>query len=293
MGCDIHPIAEVKENGVWRLNTDEVFKNPYYREDEKDKPKDEQWDWSLNQFDSTPSRSRNYDWFSILANVRNGYGFAGVPTGQGFDVIKHPNGLPDDISKEALLMFFIPISNDPELQDEEDENGKYYVSMDNAIRWGGEIIEVNGQKYVEDPDLHSANFITAEEFEKFDWNQLTMKTGVISLEQYKKFKGTNQAPDGWSGGISGGDIITISEEEADKVLNSKTDIPLTKSGDRFFTGKGEDETRPASEWSINVQYSWSVLYSEWFEHNIKDTIEPLKQLAEKYEDARMVFAFDN
>jgi hypothetical protein len=41
---------------------------------------------------------RNYDLFAILANVRNGRGFAGVKTGLGFNPIAEPKGLPEDVS---------------------------------------------------------------------------------------------------------------------------------------------------------------------------------------------------
>ena len=42
---------------------------------------------------------RNYDLFAILANVRNGYGFAGVDTGDGFNPIAMPKGIPSNVSK--------------------------------------------------------------------------------------------------------------------------------------------------------------------------------------------------
>ena len=44
---------------------------------------------------------RDYDLFAILANVRNGRGFAGVVTGDGFNFIAPPRGLPVDITPEA------------------------------------------------------------------------------------------------------------------------------------------------------------------------------------------------
>jgi hypothetical protein len=44
---------------------------------------------------------RNYDLFAILADVRNGYGFAGAETGDGFKYIAKDRGFPDDISKEV------------------------------------------------------------------------------------------------------------------------------------------------------------------------------------------------
>lgn len=45
---------------------------------------------------------RNYDLFAMLADVRNGRGFAGVVTGEGFNVIAEPKGLPEDLSEEIL-----------------------------------------------------------------------------------------------------------------------------------------------------------------------------------------------
>lgn len=41
---------------------------------------------------------RNYDAFAILADVRNGYGLAGISTGRGFNIIAPPKGVPDDAS---------------------------------------------------------------------------------------------------------------------------------------------------------------------------------------------------
>ena len=39
--------------------------------------------------------------FAILAGVRNGYGFAGCDTGDGFRPIAPPRGLPGDVSPEV------------------------------------------------------------------------------------------------------------------------------------------------------------------------------------------------
>lgn len=45
---------------------------------------------------------RNYDLFGMLANVRNGWGFAGCDTGDGFKPIAMPKGVPDDASDYYL-----------------------------------------------------------------------------------------------------------------------------------------------------------------------------------------------
>lgn len=73
MGCDIHLFVEAKNNktGKWEYK-------PYAPE----------------------YGSRNYDAFAMLADVRNGWGFAGVVTGDGFNVIAEPKGFPQDASPE-------------------------------------------------------------------------------------------------------------------------------------------------------------------------------------------------
>lgn len=68
MGTDIHVKAEARIGGRWRLVDLEV-------------PSD-----------------RNYLSFAILANVRNGFGFAGIPAHDPVQPIADPRGLPDDLS---------------------------------------------------------------------------------------------------------------------------------------------------------------------------------------------------
>lgn len=49
-----------------------------------------------------PWDGRNYDLFAMLADVRNGRGFAGVPTGEGFVPIAMPRNTPADASDDVL-----------------------------------------------------------------------------------------------------------------------------------------------------------------------------------------------
>jgi hypothetical protein len=90
MGCDIHFYAEKKVNGVWQ--SADTWEQDRYADEREDAR------LAVNQhfYDG-----RNYDLFAILANVRNGRGFAGVDTGDGFKPISGPKGLPSDISAEV------------------------------------------------------------------------------------------------------------------------------------------------------------------------------------------------
>lgn len=49
---------------------------------------------------------RNYSLFAMLADVRNGYGFAGISTGTGFKPISKPRGLPEDISQKVKRLYY-------------------------------------------------------------------------------------------------------------------------------------------------------------------------------------------
>lgn len=223
MGTDIHVICQVKENGKWINNPVKIFKHTFLKETE------------MKTF---PDDSRSYDWFSIIANVRNGYGFAGVKTGSGFAFISEPRGKPED--------FETPYEE-----------------------YEGELEPI----YLGD---HSFSYITLNELRNFDWNQVTTKSGVISIEQYAKIRGTANCPDGWSGRIAGPRIVVLNEEEADNIIDGKaTGLPRIADPEYY------------------VQYHWPVLYSEWFKDKIESWINQAATLLDIYEDVRFVFGFDS
>ncbi len=89
MGTDIHLFAEYRREGRWaaagrwhRVTWGDVEGVTLDDEDALDV-------------------SRNYWLFAMLANVRNGYGFAGVDTGDPLNPIDLPRGLPADVSPEV------------------------------------------------------------------------------------------------------------------------------------------------------------------------------------------------
>ena len=44
---------------------------------------------------------------------------------------------------------------------------------------------------------------------------------------------------------------------------------------------------------VHVDYEWEIEYWDWFNHKFKSVIKPMQELAQKYEDVRYVFGFDN
>jgi len=88
MGTDIHFKLETYEDGMW-----------------KDQPFQIVWEGRKPKFADRPIApsvfaNRNYNLFAILADVRNGHGFAGIRTGEGWPSIAANRGVPKDYQGE-------------------------------------------------------------------------------------------------------------------------------------------------------------------------------------------------
>lgn len=231
MGCDIHTRAERRNSsGNWEL-LGRVFKSINYQEDMPERIDEDGFEWNV-KLSNQPYEGRNYNLFSILADVRNGYGFAGIKTGEGFNPISEPRGIPADISEEGM---------------------KFLNSYES--------------------DGHSHSYFTLDELTKFDWRQLTIHRGVLSIEEYKALKESGETqPSSWSGGVSGPGIIIIEEDQADIIINSGLNIPNIR-------------------WYIN--YHWSNLYRNCCQQFLETTIPELSKQANNPDDIRIIFFFDN
>lgn len=90
MGCDIHLYVERKnDSGTW---------------ESADKWTEEKYDDEVHvdvDYEDRFYTGRNYNLFAILADVRNGRGFAGIRTGDGFNPIHELRGLPEDVSENV------------------------------------------------------------------------------------------------------------------------------------------------------------------------------------------------
>jgi hypothetical protein len=168
MGCDIHFYVEVRKDDQW-ISVDDWTKD-----------NDDGRKYGYVDYRKAFYSGRNYDLFAILANVRNGYGFAGVDTGSGFIPIAMPKGLPVDVSLE--------------------------------VKQCAEYWDADGQ------DGHSHSWHTLADLLAYDWTQTSERRGVIDIVTFQKWeswgRGEGKDPDGWSGSVSGPDVQILSEEEA-------------------------------------------------------------------------------
>jgi hypothetical protein len=192
MGCDIHLYPEVFDGREWRY-ADNLVKSQYgdYMKGEFD------WDFS----------SRNYSFFAMLADVRNGYGFAGVDTGDGYVPISVPKGVPDNASPEVWA-----------------ENEK----------WRG--------------DGHSHSHLTLAELLAYDWEQYSIRRGVVGPGEYIKFK-KNGRPSMWSGAVGGANVKNVSNEEMDRLIET-------------FPVDNKRPTHPAAWASYHTTVEWKETYVE-------------------------------
>jgi hypothetical protein len=165
MGCDIHIVIQAQDaDGAWR----EIA----YQEDSS-------WrdDWTPKEgIPLAPDvfSGRNYDLFAILADVRNGVGFAGIKTGQGWPSIAAHRELPEGFDENAVLPH-------PEYPDE-------------------------GPRSLGD---HSFTWVMLAELKAFPWDSIsTTLYGVVSASDYERLSASGEAPTSYCGATSGPGIAT-------------------------------------------------------------------------------------
>lgn len=231
MGCDIHLYVERQDqNGRW-WKCQDGFKSDYYDES-SDYFKQERF-----KDGDQPYSGRNYDVFAYLADVRNGYGFAGCDTGDAIIPMAQPRGLPKDVS----LM----------IQEQSDS-------------W--------------DCDGHSHSYFTLGELKqayKDAENQIKVHRGWVGVDNYKEFKEKGK-PTSYSGGVSGGRVEHITNEQMDLLLSGEF---ATENGKSYYTQVEWKETLKE-----NIGY--------FFEHIIPQ-MEKWGYDDNEDDKIRIVFWFDN
>jgi hypothetical protein len=222
MGTDIHMGIEVKRDGEWEPSR--IVKNRWYSPKYPEE--------CPEMVPESPYDNRNYTVFSILADVRNGRGFAGCDTGDRFVPISKPKGFPEDM---------------------------HHLTIHAA----------NGD--------HTPSWLTLKELKDYDWNQETNLRGFVQEEQFKRMREEGQRePRTWCGGISGGKVISFSQEKYEK-LEAQGRLPEGKS--------------------IYVQVQWGIVYKDTAADFLEQVMPRLEALAKKNDldddEVRIVFNFDS
>ena len=162
MGTDIHGVMQAKVNDKWQ---DIPHNYP---------------------------GNRHYMMFAWLGNVRNGFGFAGVPTHSPLIPLSDCRGFPED---------FEMVNDDhpmdlKNLSAEDQEWRKKYPEDYGSGYWMGD----HSHSWVSGDEVINGALPTIE------------KTGIVSIEEYRALNGAS--PESYCGGIHGpGVVVAPSPEE--------------------------------------------------------------------------------
>lgn len=200
MGTDIHLFTERRRPGqVWEAFAARVL--ACWCLDFPDHPADCYWCKGTGV--ETGFHDRCYNAFAILADVRNGSGFAGCDTGDGFKVIAPPRGLPDDLSPELQSLF----------------DDTYTEAESDALT----------AKLGSWPGDHTSSWLTLAELLTFPLDQLhTVIRGVVTREQFNAWDGKSP-PKEYCSDISGGGVTVTAKEARAGVASSHVRISWTES----------------------------------------------------------------
>ncbi len=161
MGTDIHMYVERKltDIGKWKYTPMDVWED------------------------------RNYDVFAMLANVRNGHGFAGVPTSSGFEILAEPRGMPVDAS----------------------EHVRTERSWDHTPSWLllKEILDAERHGYFDKVSTHVGVIPLVGEVSPFPWRSISYVSWLAS---------GRGKPASASSSVFGKNVITVDEDEAQRLI---------------------------------------------------------------------------
>lgn len=170
MGTDIHPLVQVHTEEGWQ-------------------------DIPISEYPEA-IWNRDYRLFGILANVRNGVGFAGIRYGSPAKPISQERGLPPDV--KARLK-------------------------------GGEedaVLPIEGRRYrfmredePVDPEYwlgyHDFTWVTLDELLKYPWTQRLKNVGVVPWNEYCRMQEEKrEVPENCCGDVSGPFTIKIDQLQA-------------------------------------------------------------------------------
>jgi hypothetical protein len=217
-------------------------------------------DYVYVSYDDQIYKNRNYDLFSILADVRNGYGFAGIKTGDGFKIIDEPRGFPENCSKNVKKIYEM-----------KDGHSYSWITLK-------EILNFDWTQKTE-----KCGYVTLEEWASFKYNN-----------KPERWAGSIEGP---SISIHSSDKFEQAWEELKKENNIHQDAhPIgylgkwAKDKNNFkekFISKLGSKTNPY------VFIEWEVSYYESVKEFLSETVPKLLKIADgSYDSVRILFYFD-
>lgn len=277
MGTDIHLQVEVRDEDGWKISPRKPFK--IYG--------DEGFSW-----DEDPS-GRHYDLFAFLADVRNGYGFAGVVRGSKIDPQFSGRGLPKDYADPKRNF------NDEDEEDEAEGTSSHKLLSDS------EHVNTSGAPPKKRPSTeytggdfwlgdHSFTYATLEELQECNWNVLFKSTGYVGLVDYLEFK-KNGMPNSWCGDVSGLGIKKFEDPASFEAYMAKaaTKAGFTKIQDQDHLARLLDNKEVAGA-HVRIVWEWQPLANCRFKKWIFGDM--MQGLADEFggpQNVRVIMGFDS
>lgn len=248
MGTDIHLYVEKREPG-----SDEwVSVQKWCVDDEGYFDVDDWREYRVN---------RNYRLFAMLADVRNGYGFAGVDMGDALVPIDDPRDIPDDASVQVLQ--------------------KYRA-------WGEDVHSASWFTVQELMDYDWTQTVVNKGV-----------VSLVSYWEWRRWRrGEGLPPESYSGGIWGPKITHITESEADVLIDKALGAAREKAKtDKIGIGNWlsyneEKEAVLNAGPDVHLSVAWTEPYYQMADEFLSKLMPKLWRLG-KPEDVRIVFWFDN
>ncbi len=180
MGTDIHLKMQKRVDGTWLDMAPQWPTYPF--------PKDDEGNMIWPEDDPT---CRSYNVFALIAGVRNGTGFAGVPTHKPIEPIAANRGWPEDL--------------DPK-HDQHD----YSLGDPPEDHWY--------------PGDHSFTWASIAELRKADWGRAIDAVGIARAHIWDAFIEDPDAdcPGSWCGGVGGRDVVIMNADEYAKAKQAGT-----------------------------------------------------------------------
>jgi hypothetical protein len=249
MGTDIHMRAEVKPapDAPW-LAVGSVFPNGWYDPIRDAQTKHRLLDegrktdsftsiWS-SPTTPEPYGNRNYTLFAALSDVRNGYGFAGIPTGEPIpSSVAAGRGLPADLARHF---------------DEE-----RYLERKQYDEWDAGVPEdLSNEELAERLFIfgaHSQGWLTLGELLDYDWDYEVTHYGLVKADEFRRCYESRfeLEPRSWCGDISGGSVIKLDAEAAIAMIHAGQ-FPEAAEEDA-----DPDDFSPRPTPSYHVRHEWS------------------------------------
>jgi len=245
MGCDIHLYVEKRvAKGNW-VPVDKWI---------PDKDSEEKGGLMV-PYDKCYYFDRNYNLFAILADVRNGRGFAGTDTGEGFNPISVARGLPSDVSTKIQREFY---------------------------HWGNDAHSVS---------FHTVKDLL--EYDWTQVSNLRGVVSAVEYYGWKRWnRDHGEGPEGYCADVGGTKVLFLSPNEMDRQIQDLEKRDLDKTGERCVNFREMEKIIGEKMPHCYCRIEWKQPYYKTCRSFWSDTIPRLLRLG-KPEDVRIVFWFDN